>query len=75
MTISKAIAFCAVVLILAIDSDVASATSANRQSANFHGTCGQQVMHKHPGMKGADFKAEYSKCMNDTAAGKNYLTE
>ena len=79
MAIRTPIALFAVVTILAITSDSATAgstaASQNRQSANSHGTCGQQVTHKHPGLKGADFKAEYAKCASETAAGKNYLTD
>jgi hypothetical protein len=67
-----------VVSMFAIASNSASAGTAasqNRMNANYHGTCGQQVTHKHPGMTGAAFKAEYSKCQTDSAAGKNYLTD
>ena len=46
-----------------------------RDSANYHGTCAQQVMHKHPGLKGAAFKEEYGKCLNDQQAGKDYQTD
>jgi hypothetical protein len=74
----KTLAAITIVSIFAIASNSASAgttAAQNRMNANYHGTCGQQVTHKHPGMTGAAFKAEYSKCQADTAAGKNYLTD
>jgi hypothetical protein len=78
MTVRALIAI-AVVSMFAIISNSANAggtaAAQKRSSANFQGSCGQQVTHKHPGMKGAAFKAEYSKCQADTAAGKNYLTD
>lgn len=46
-----------------------------RDSTSYHGSCGQQVMHKHPGLKKDAFKSEYDKCLNDNQAGKNYLND
>jgi hypothetical protein len=79
MTIRTLVAIWAVASIFAMASDSATAggTAATQQrsSAANKGTCGQQVTHKNPGMKGAAWKAEYAKCLNDVAAGKNYLAE
>ena len=72
---SKKVILASIASIAIVSSPYPVSAKQTRDSANYHGTCGQQVMHKHPGLKGAAFKEEYAKCLNDQQAGRDYQTD